>query len=214
MTLYRRASCLFHPSLSLFFVLIRHHKSYARVLLRFQGFIQQPTYFQASWSPSSPISPARNPSQAPYFKMYSDIDIRKQNGTLPMHTDPLASPSRQQQGGRNSLLERLKPDTPHRGRRPADITSKEQEYLDVTAAFFGRHRRQAPQAQNSGYQDSSPLKRPQQQQKPLNPPVEPRSLGSPSANGLRTELDRTHFHANPLSHMLHLPAKRPKLTTP
>lgn len=129
-----------------------------------------------------------------------------------MQIDSVKSSSLPNNGGRKSLLERLKPDTPPQPKKQPDPAPKEPQYLDVTAAFFGRHRRQASQVKNAtsapskhGHQQrhqsmpppppprrqgSSPLERPLKKQKRWDPPDEPRTPDAPLTNELRKELDR------------------------
>ncbi|KUI52479.1 hypothetical protein VP1G_10333 [Cytospora mali] len=133
----------------------------------------------------------------------------QKKGSQSEHADTTnSSTSMQQAGGRKSLLERLMPDTPPRDAQQPHSSSEEPQYLDVTAAFFGKHRRQPPQVkepppvslpQRHGFLS---LERPLQQQKTRDRPDGPRTPDAPLAKGLKSELDQniaiegSHIYSN------------------
>ncbi|ROV99566.1 hypothetical protein VPNG_07700 [Cytospora leucostoma] len=123
-----------------------------------------------------------------------------QNGVKATHINPLRPSSVQQDGGRKGLLHRLKTDTPHKKhvRESDDAVQKEPRYVDVTAAFFGRHRRQAPRSQSPAppkqvqlHQGPPPLVVQLQQEKPRTSPVAMQAPGLPLAIELKSELDQS-----------------------
>ncbi|ROW00829.1 hypothetical protein VMCG_06513 [Cytospora schulzeri] len=139
--------------------------------------------------------------------MFSNKSFGEQNdATKSMHVDPVDASSLRYKNVRKSLLERLKPDTPCQAKQQPDVAPREPQYVDVTAAFFGRQRRRALQVKNSApshpahqhqqpppeprQQRSSPLVLPLQQQKRQNPLDGPRTPDAPLANELRSELDQ------------------------
>ncbi|KAK7746318.1 hypothetical protein SLS53_002277 [Cytospora paraplurivora] len=122
-----------------------------------------------------------------------------QNGVKPTHLNPLR-PSVQRNGGRKGLLDRLKTDTPHKkdARDSDGAVQKEPQYVDVTAAFFGRHRRRAlriqspaPPRQAQLHQGPPPVVVQLQQEKPRNSPDEMQAPGLPLANDLKSDLDQS-----------------------
>jgi hypothetical protein len=127
-------------------------------------------------------------SAVSFHSMFSKTTAWGQNDAQSMHSDPVNSSSLQKTtGGRKSLLERLKPDTPRQAQQKPDAAPKEPQYLDVTAAFFGRQRHQAPRIKNPA---PSHHAHQLQHQKPQELPDEPRTPDAPLASELRSELDR------------------------
>lgn len=128
-------------------------------------------------------------STVSFHRMFSKATAWGQIDAQSMHSDPVNSSSLQKTtGGRKSLLERLKPDTPHQAQQKPDTAPKEPQYLDVTAAFFGRQRRQVPRVKNS---QPSHHAHQLQHQKPQELPDELRTPEAPLASELRSELDQS-----------------------
>lgn len=105
-----------------------------------------------------------------------------------------------QNGSCKGLFDRLKTGTPLKKevKQQDAAAPKEPLYVDVTAAFFGRHRRQAPRIKSPAphiqaqlHQSRLPTVVPLQQQKVRSPPGELQAPGLSLADDLKAELDRT-----------------------
>lgn len=118
------------------------------------------------------------------------------NGAKRIRLEPSNS-SNQQNGSRRSLLERLNSAGGEKAHATPSLCSEEPRYIDVTAAFFGKQRRPAPETKGQMLPPPPPPRPVQQQQQPCQGHLEveghdkkhrPVSNESPVAKELRDEL--------------------------